>query len=148
MAIPLDLVLGDVVRRKSVEKLLQHHLDRIELLYDRATHCHVRVDSPRASQRSGRHFEVRIELAVPGDTLVVSEHTGKNDSHEELRVALRDAFEGLERQLTRWKDRRRNEVKTHSGERHRAGALLGAESDEALQIAAEHERFLDESDSP
>lgn len=108
MRIPLELALGDVVHPEFVEQSVREHVAKLERVYDGATRCRVSVDAPHAHRRSGRHYEVRVELTVPGDTLVVSEHTGRSDAHEEVHVALRDAFKGLERQLLRWKERRRD----------------------------------------
>jgi hypothetical protein len=52
---------------------------------------------------------------VPGDKLTVSQHPGKAGDHEDIYIAIRDAFDAMERQLKEWKRRLKGEVKTPSG---------------------------------
>ena len=42
---------------------------------------------------------MHIDLAVPGGTVVVNRDAGSNHAHDDLQVAIRDAFEAARRQL-------------------------------------------------
>ena len=71
------------------------------------------VAAPHQHHRKGNHFEVRIELRVPGAELAVSNKPGDINAHEDVYVAIRDSFDAMERQLEEWKRRLRGEVKLH-----------------------------------
>jgi hypothetical protein len=40
-----------------------------------------------------------VELAVPGGTIVVNREPGEDHAHEDLHVAIRDAFDAARRRL-------------------------------------------------
>jgi len=52
------------------------------------------VDKPHQHKQQGKHFIVSIDLTVPG-TSIVANHA----HHEDVNVALRDAFFAARRQL-------------------------------------------------
>jgi len=54
---------------------------------------------------------VRIDIGVPGNEIVVN-----RDNHEDVYVALRDAFDAAKRQLDDYSRRLRRETKTHEAE--------------------------------
>jgi cold shock CspA family protein len=58
-------------------------------------------------------YHVRIDLTVPGDELVVSRDPGKDQAHEDVYVAIRDAFDAARRQLEDHARQQRLQVKTH-----------------------------------
>lgn len=88
--------------RKEAEKLQQDHIQR----------CHVTIETPHRHQHKGIQYSVRIQIGVPGDEIIVS-HGGK-DAHEDVYVAIRDAFLAADRQLNAYHDKRQGLVKQHS----------------------------------
>ncbi|MDX1811464.1 MAG: HPF/RaiA family ribosome-associated protein, partial [Gammaproteobacteria bacterium] len=68
-----------------------HKLDRF---YDRIISCRVTVDTPHRHKHQGKEFNVSIDIVVPGNDIFV-----KNENHEDLYIAIRDAFESARRQL-------------------------------------------------
>ena len=86
---------------------LDRHLERFD---DRITSCHVVVRAPHKHQQHGRLYEVRIEIRAPGDDLFVNREGAQNHAHEDVLVAIRDAFRAAERALedrARLRDHRR-----------------------------------------
>src|SRR5690606_39560339 len=65
-------------------------------------------------------------ISVPGDELVVNRHC-KNAGHEELGIAIRDAFHAAQRQLRAY-SRKRNASTSHTN--MRIAELLQARSEE------------------
>ena len=114
MAIPLELSFRHLKRSDFIEDKIKERCKRLESLSGEITYCHVVVSAPHHHQNKGNHYEVNVELRVPGTELAVTKNTGVSDAHEDLYVAIRDAFEAVERQLTRWKEKRRLDVKAHS----------------------------------
>ena len=56
---------------------------------------------------------LQINLTFPGGKLVVDRQPPVQQTHEDLHIAIRDAFESAERQLKKYTQQRRGEIKTH-----------------------------------
>jgi ribosome-associated translation inhibitor RaiA len=63
------------------------------------------VAAPHRAHRKGNEYEVRIELRVPGTELAVGRKPGTAHTHDDVYVAIRDAFDAMEAQLEEWKGR-------------------------------------------
>jgi ribosome-associated translation inhibitor RaiA len=72
----------------------------------RATRCHVVVEQPHRHHRR-RPFHVRVELSVPGGEIVATADPSQVHEHDDVYVALRDAFAAAERRLEDFEQRRR-----------------------------------------
>lgn len=114
MAITHEVSFRNLERSDFIEDNIKQRCKRPESLSDDITFCHVVVSAPHHHQHKGNHYEVHVELRVPGTELAVTKNTGVSDAHEDLYVALRDAFDAMERRLDRWKDKRSMKVKQHS----------------------------------
>lgn len=114
MAIPHELSFRNLDRSKYIENHVKERCKRLELLSDEITFCHVVVSAPHQHKTKGNHYEVHVEIRVPGTDLAVTQNKGASEDHEDFNIALRDAFDALERRLTQWKEKRRSDVKAHS----------------------------------
>lgn len=83
--------------------------------------CRVLVEFVNKRHRQGNLFHVRVDLKVPGEEIVVARTAGDNHAHENVYVAIRDAFLAVERQLKDYARRRR--VRVH--EKARFGSPHG-----------------------
>ncbi|MBX3262705.1 MAG: ribosome-associated translation inhibitor RaiA [Labilithrix sp.] len=92
---PLRITLRDLEPSTAIEGSVRAHAQKLERLCPKLTSCHVTIDSPHRHKRHGRRFRVRIELGVPGDTLVVAGDPGDEDAY----AAVNAAFHHAERQL-------------------------------------------------
>ena len=97
----------------ALETKVRERVDRLDRLHARIMGCRVAIESHHRHQHKGKLYHVRIDLTVPGDELVVSRAPEANHAHEDAYVAIRDAFDAMERQLESFAGRRRGEVKTH-----------------------------------
>jgi len=114
MQIPLQITFRDMEPSAAVEARIREKTAKLEHVYDRIMSCRVMVESPHCHHHQGRLFQVRIDLTVPDDELVVSQaHHHKDHSHEDVYVAIRDAFNAMQRQLRNYVDMRRGRVKQH-----------------------------------
>ena len=113
MNTPLDLSFRNMESSDFVEHKIKERCRRLDTLSNEITRCHVVVSAPHQHQYKGFHYEVHVELRVPGTELAVSQNTGTSSAHEDLYVAIRDAFVAVEKQLARWKEKRRRDVKAH-----------------------------------
>lgn len=115
METPLQLSFRNMDRSDFVAGLVQEKVDKLERLYDGVTSCHVYVEAPHKQHRKGNHYDIRIEVRVPGTELTVNSKPGDINAHEDINVAIRDAFRAMERQLKKWKQKISGEVKIHEG---------------------------------
>lgn len=113
---PLELTFTDMEPSEFVERAVRERVDKLERLYDRITSCHVYVVAPHKRHQKGNQFDVRLEVRVPGTELVVNNHPGDVHAHEDVYVAIRDAFNAMERQLKKWKAKISGDVKTPTGQ--------------------------------
>lgn len=99
---PSDAVTAKITRRvEHLDKLFPKILDG-------------RVVVELADQhRKGRIFRVHIELNVPGERLVISHEPGDDHTHSDVYVAVRDAFDAMQRILQDHARRMRREIKHH-----------------------------------
>ena len=91
--------------------------------------CRVVVESPHARHHQGRLYQVHIDITVPGAEWVASRSADKNHAHEDVYVAIRDAFDAAKRQLQEYKRKLKNKVKTHETPAHGQVAELEPNQD-------------------
>ncbi len=94
MQIPLQITMRDMDHSEVLGKAIQDQVAKLERYNDRITRCRVTVEQTGRHQLQGRHFTVRVDLRIPGREIVAS-----RDHHEDVYVALRDAFDSARRQL-------------------------------------------------
>jgi ribosomal subunit interface protein len=109
---PLELIFTNMPPSEFIERNVRERVAKLERLFDRITSCHVHVAAPHKRHQKGNHFDVRIEVRVPGTELVVNNHPGNVNEHEDVYVAIRDAFNAMERQLKKRKAKLSGDVKT------------------------------------
>lgn len=113
MAVTLQLDYHNMDPSAAVESAVREKLDKLEQLSDRITACHVTVDAPHKHHHKGKIYHVMVELHVPDTEIVVSRNPSDNHAHEDVYVAIRDAFNSARRQLREYEQRRQGRVKSH-----------------------------------
>jgi len=113
MEVPLELSFKNMEQSDAIKALVQEKVARLDSLYDRLTSCRVSVEAPHKQHRKGNQYHVRIFMGVPKGELVVSRDPGDVHAHEDLRIAIRDAFGAAERQLKEHARKFRGDVKAH-----------------------------------
>src|SRR5688572_2103961 len=108
MQIPTEITFHGIEHSDSVEASVQRWVARLDHMYDRITTCHVTISQPHKRHRHGSEFNVSIVLEVPGSEIAVT-----HVRHEDIYVAVADAFRAARRQLSNQVDLRRGFVKTH-----------------------------------
>jgi len=105
---PPRVTVRNVSLSKAAEATIREKAAKLELFCDRITSCRVVVEAPHRRHHQGVLYNVRIDMAVPGGELVVT-----RESHEDVYVAIRDAFDAARRQLQYYAGRQRSDVKIH-----------------------------------
>jgi len=118
MQIPLLITYRDMEPSEAIDIKIREKAQKLETFAEHITSCRVIVEAPHKHQHKGKIYVVKIDVTLPGEEIVASRDPGKNHAHEDVYVALRDAFSAVRRQLEDYVRRRRNKVKTHEIESH------------------------------
>jgi ribosomal subunit interface protein len=110
---PLEIRFHQMNPSPAIEARIRKKAAELERFSDRITGCRVIVEKEHRHRHKGNLFRVRIEVDAPGKELAVT-HTGPRDhAHEDVYVAIRDAFRAAVRQLEDHMRERGGKVKTH-----------------------------------
>ena len=110
---PLEIRFRQMDSSPAIEARIRKKAAELERFSDRITGCRVIVEKEHRHRHQGNLFRVRIEVDAPGKELAVT-HTGPRDhAHEDVYVAIRDAFRAAVRQLEDHVRERGGKVKTH-----------------------------------
>lgn len=115
MKIPLECAFQDVKPTEEIKDLIADKANQLERVHAGITSCRVHIRAPHKRQRTGKLYEVTVEVRIPGATLTVRADQNDIGQHEHLAVAVRDAFSAMARKLNRKKQTARGDVKVHEG---------------------------------
>lgn len=142
MEIPLQITFRNMAPSEAIEKRIRKKVEKLELLYNRLLSCRVIIEAPHRHHRKGRCYAVRIDLTVPGGELVIRNtpnrlettkiitskeaetevrerhEPSKQAAHEDLYVAIRDAFNAAGRKLQDYARRQSLAIKLHKPRAH------------------------------
>lgn len=106
MEIPLQINFRNMEPSAAVEARVREKAKKLEQYFHHLTSCRVVVEAPHRHQRKGNIYHVRIEMGVPRKPeLVVSNEREENHAHEDVYIAIRDAFATAERQLRNYSEK-------------------------------------------
>lgn len=115
---PLQITFRDMPHSDFVEADIREHAEKLDQFYDSIMSCRVMVEAPHGHHHQGKLYHVRIDLTVPGKELVANRAPSEHHAHEDVYVAIRDAFDAARRQLQDFKRRQEGHVKTHEVPAH------------------------------
>jgi ribosomal subunit interface protein len=124
MQTPLQITFRDMDPSPAIEARIREKAAKLERFFDRITSCRVVVEARNKHQRTGRLYAVRIDLRLPGEEVVAGHGHPQDHAHEDVHVAIRDAFDALGRRLEDHARRFRAEVKQHTAPAHGRVARL------------------------
>jgi ribosome-associated translation inhibitor RaiA len=100
MQLPPQITFVDVPHSDSVEAVILEKIAKLQEFHSRIVACRVAVSQQCARGRNGHLYQVRVEVTIPGaKDIVASRDPGVDHSHENVLVAVRDAFDAARRQL-------------------------------------------------
>jgi ribosomal subunit interface protein len=82
-----------------VEKRIREKADKLARLSERIIDCQVTVEMPHKHQHKGVVYRVNVDVTLPGGEIVANRSPDADHSHEDVYVAIRDAFDAATRQL-------------------------------------------------
>jgi len=131
MTLPLQITFKNMESSAEVEDWILEEAYKLETFYHRIMGCRVTVQTPHRHHKKGTHYNVRIDLTVPGGELVIKREPtlrtrlrqlGESQLKKEsdvggpkknLHLAIHDAFRAAARRLQDYARRRNGHVKSH-----------------------------------
>ena len=137
MEIPLKIAFRNMEPSRAIEASVREKANKLESFYDRIMSCRVMVEAPHRHHHKGKAYQVRIDITVPGGELVINRapkrlkttklppstriekdlsenhEPSKHAAHEDIYVAIRDAFNAAGRRLQDYARRQSGAIKAH-----------------------------------
>lgn len=104
METPAEIVWHNMDPVPYIAKRVDTRIARLEKFFGRIVRCRVVIEAAHLRHRKGNQYQVRVEVGTPGGELSINRRPGDDNAHFDLKVAIRDAFDAMERQLRRWKE--------------------------------------------
>lgn len=123
MTTHLQITFRDMAPSAAIESHIREKATKLASFCDRITSCRVIVEAPHRHHHKGKAYQVRIDLSVPGREIVINRapkrlsaakltdgrqaekdlienhRPSKHGAHEDVYVAIRDAFNAAGRKL-------------------------------------------------
>lgn len=109
MKIPLQVTFRNFQHSDTIEATINEKAAKLDRFYDKIMSCRVVVEESQRRHHQGKLFSVRIDITVPGKELAVT-----RQEHEDVYVAVRDAFNAAVRILEEHGRQKHGVVKTHA----------------------------------
>ena len=110
---PLQINFRDIPKSDAVEARVREKAEKLDKFYDKIMTCSVMIEAPHGHHHKGNLYHVRIDLTVPNGEIVINRDPKDNHAHEDVYVAIRDAFDAARRRLQDYARKQRGDVKKH-----------------------------------
>ena len=84
-----------IEKSDAIEQRVREKVARLQKHFERMTSCRVGIEAPqRSTPQKAKVYQIKIEIGVPRRKPIVVTHDRIGSrAHEELGLAIRDAFE-------------------------------------------------------
>ncbi|HQT77910.1 MAG TPA: HPF/RaiA family ribosome-associated protein [Rhodopila sp.] len=110
---PVRITFRNLPSSPAVEEQVRKRVEELERFFHRITACRVVIEEPHRHHQHGRLYRIHIELVVPGREIVIQRDPPAHQAHEDLPVAIHNAFDAARRQLQDYARVMRADVKMH-----------------------------------
>lgn len=113
METPLQLRFRNLDSSPAIEAAVQKRAEQLEHFSDKIVSCRVTIEAPHKHHHKGNLYHVTVDVRTPGGEIVASRSPDEHHAHENVYVAIRDAFKAARRQLQDSAREKRGKVKLH-----------------------------------
>lgn len=118
MKIPLQITFRNLEPSDAIEAKIRAKSEKLERFAEDIMSCRVIVEAPHKHHHKGVTYAVKIDITLPGTEIIADRHPDQHHAHEDVYVAIRDAFDAAYRQLEDYVRERRHKVKHHETAPH------------------------------
>ncbi len=123
MKLPLQIVFRNMESSDFIEARVRERAEKLDHFCKDIMSCRVVVEAQHKHHYKGNLYHVRVDVKIPNAELVASRDPARHQAHEDVYVAIRDAFDAIRRQLEDRGRRRRGKIKVHETPPH--GCIIG-----------------------
>lgn len=94
-----QIFFHNIDQTEALQEAVRKRIAKLERFSERIISGRVVLDSPHNHRHKGKVYSVGLEIHTPQKEVRVNQEQHDNHAHEDLYVAIRDAFNAAERQL-------------------------------------------------
>lgn len=118
MELPLSVTFRGMDSSSAIETDIGRYVEKLEKRFGRIMSCRVVVEASSKRGAKGHVYRVSVDLKVPGREIASTGTGPKNKAHEDMHVAIRDAFDAVARRLQDHARKGQGVVKTKEAPSH------------------------------
>lgn len=99
MSNDFQIVFHNIDQSDAIIDNVHRRLEKLKRYSNGIMGGRVVLDSPHNHRNKGKVYSVVLEIHTPNREIVVNQDQHNNHAHEDMYVAIRDAFNAAERQL-------------------------------------------------
>ena len=113
MQIPLQITFRHMEHSDALETKIREKVQKLEQFAEHIISCRVTIDLEHRHHHQGKLYGVKFDITLPGTEIIADRHPDKHQAHEDVYLALRDAFNASHRQLEDYVSKQRDKMKVH-----------------------------------
>jgi len=117
MPTDVQITFRDMAPSDAIAAQIRARAAKLTGFHDRITRCHVVVEAAKHKHKPTA-YQVHIDVTLPGGELAISRDHLDRRPDNDMQVAIRNAFDAMEKQLRARSARMRGEVKAHGAPPH------------------------------
>lgn len=122
MQVPLQIKFRFMEPTAFIEARVRERCYKLQRFAEFVTSCRVIIDAQHGQHHKDKLYRVIIDITLPGEEIITSHYPSQNEGHENVNVAIRDAFDAARSQLEDYARRRRANMKLQDSKLHRQTA--------------------------
>ncbi|MFK7865751.1 MAG: ribosome-associated translation inhibitor RaiA [Pseudohongiellaceae bacterium] len=95
----IQVVFHNIEQSEAIQEAVHKRIEKLERYCSQIIGGRVVLDSPHNNHHKGKVYSVGLEVHTPQLEVRVNQDQHDNHAHEDLYIAIRDAFNVAERQL-------------------------------------------------
>lgn len=108
-----QITFRDFPPSDAVRAAIATRVEKLGRLHDNIVKCEVIVAAPHRHSHADRIYHIQIRLGIGGPDIYIDREPENDESHTDIYVAIRDAFDAAEKVLRNRVRKMRGDVKTH-----------------------------------
>jgi ribosome-associated translation inhibitor RaiA len=130
MTSPLEVHFHGIEKSSALQSRVEEKYDKLKRHCERMTSCRVVLEAPHRNSAKAKVFQVKIEISIPGQKLIIVNHEREGaHAQEDLSLAIRDAFEAARRKVDEIATKMSSRARQDRGRRRPAKAPEGQDEE-------------------
>tara|TARA_R110002072_G_scaffold1655_11_gene13990 strand:- start:3273 stop:3851 length:579 start_codon:yes stop_codon:yes gene_type:complete len=100
----VQITFKDIDHSDAIEARIRERVAKLVAMSVNIRRCQVWVRAPHHRGNNPIAYVIDLSVQMTGTSLHVDHRPGDDTAHTDIYVAIRDAFNAMERQLRKWKD--------------------------------------------